>query len=136
MSTLKLFVLPGDGIGPEVMAEVERIANMRTQRPARLIVERTINRHENRRLHMLRQDRDPRHIVGAVALRCSWSVGLGRRHPHTRPEEVPPTRVMLVAHRSAPSMPRLVLDGATRHCPSPNRRRPRSGRHVGRPDVP
>jgi 3-isopropylmalate dehydrogenase len=30
MSTLKLFVLPGDGIGPEVMAEVEKIANFLT----------------------------------------------------------------------------------------------------------
>ncbi len=26
MPTYKLFVLPGDGIGPEVMAEVEKIA--------------------------------------------------------------------------------------------------------------
>ncbi len=31
MSTLKLFVLPGDGIGPEVMAEVEKIANFLTK---------------------------------------------------------------------------------------------------------
>ena len=31
MSTLKLFVLPGDGIGPEVMAEVEKIANFLTR---------------------------------------------------------------------------------------------------------
>jgi 3-isopropylmalate dehydrogenase len=31
MSTLKLFVLPGDGIGPEVMAEVEKIANFFTK---------------------------------------------------------------------------------------------------------
>ncbi len=31
MSTLKLFVLPGDGIGPEVMTEVEKIANFLTK---------------------------------------------------------------------------------------------------------
>jgi len=31
MSTLKLFVLPGDGIGPEVMAEVEKIADFLTK---------------------------------------------------------------------------------------------------------
>ena len=31
MSTLKLFVLPGDGIGPEVMAEVEKIAAFLTK---------------------------------------------------------------------------------------------------------
>jgi 3-isopropylmalate dehydrogenase len=31
MSTLKLFVLPGDGIGLEAMAEVEKIANFLTK---------------------------------------------------------------------------------------------------------
>ena len=31
MSVHKLFVLPGDGIGPEVMAEVEKIANFLTK---------------------------------------------------------------------------------------------------------
>ncbi|MGP8232313.1 MAG: 3-isopropylmalate dehydrogenase [Methylovirgula sp.] len=31
MSVYKLFVLPGDGIGPEVMAEVEKIANFLTK---------------------------------------------------------------------------------------------------------
>ncbi len=41
MSTLKLFVLPGDGIGPEVMAEVEKIANFLTKHGvARFEIER------------------------------------------------------------------------------------------------
>ena len=31
MPTYKLFVLPGDGIGPEVMAEVEKIAGCLTR---------------------------------------------------------------------------------------------------------
>ena len=41
MSTYKLFVLPGDGIGPEVMAEVEKIAAFFTkQGVARFEIER------------------------------------------------------------------------------------------------
>ena len=41
MSVYKLFVLPGDGIGPEVMAEVEKIANFLTKEGiARFEIER------------------------------------------------------------------------------------------------
>src|SRR3984885_9601051 len=41
MSSFKLFVLPGDGIGPEVMAEVEKIAAFFTQEgSARFEIER------------------------------------------------------------------------------------------------